>query len=54
MFEVALKRFESPGMVLSGVATAAFDDGRVVELREGSLFHVALHFMGADQYAKKA
>lgn len=57
-------------MVLSGVATAAFDDGRVVELREGSLFHVpavphdswvvgdrpyvSLQFMDADRYAKRA
>ncbi|MGE0452482.1 MAG: cupin [Vicinamibacteria bacterium] len=60
---------EHVGMVLSGVATAAFDDGSVVELREGSLFHipadphdswvvgdepyVSLHLMGADHYAKK-
>ena len=61
---------EHVGLVVSGVATVAFDDGRVVELREGSLFHVpavphdswvvgdrpyvSLHFLGADQYAKKA
>jgi quercetin dioxygenase-like cupin family protein len=61
---------EHVGMVVSGVATAAFEDGRVIELREGSVFHVpgvphdswvvgdrpyvSLHFMGADQYAKKA
>jgi len=60
---------EHVGMVLSGVATVAFDDGRVVELREGALFHVpgvphdswvvgdrpyvSLHFLGADRYAKK-
>lgn len=60
---------EHVGMVLSGVATVAFDDGRVIELSEGSLFHVpavphdswvvgeqpyvSLHFMGADQYAKR-
>jgi len=60
---------EHVGMVLSGVATVAFQDGRVVELTEGSLFHVpavphdswvvgegryvSLHFLGADQYAKK-
>lgn len=59
---------EHVGMVLSGVATVAFDDGRVIELREGSLFHipavphdswvvgqaryVSLHFMGAEHYAK--
>jgi hypothetical protein len=60
---------EHVGMVVSGVATVAFDDGRIVELKEGSLFHVpavphdswvvgdrpyvSLHFMGADHYAKK-
>jgi hypothetical protein len=59
---------EHVGMVLSGVATAAFDDGVVVELTEGSLFHipaiphdswvkgdkpyVSLHLAGADHYAK--
>jgi hypothetical protein len=58
---------EHVGLVLAGTATAAFDDGSVVELREGSLFHipavphdswvvgdrpyVSLHFMGADTYA---
>ncbi len=56
------------GMVLSGTATAAFDDGTVVELREGSLFsipatphdswvvgdetYVSLHFIGAEHYGK--
>jgi quercetin dioxygenase-like cupin family protein len=61
---------EHIGLVVSGVATVAFDDGRVVELTEGSLFHVpavphdswvvgdrpyvSLHFLGADHYAKKA
>ena len=59
---------EHVGLVLSGAATAAFDDGRVVELRAGNLFHipavphdswvlgdepyVSLHFLGADRYAK--
>jgi hypothetical protein len=59
---------EHVGLVLSGVATAAFDDGRVVELRAGQLFHipavlhdswvignepyVSLHFLGAETYAK--
>lgn len=59
---------EHVGLVLAGVATVAFDDGRVIELRPGSLFHipavphdswvvgqdpyVSLHFMGADHYAK--
>jgi quercetin dioxygenase-like cupin family protein len=57
------------GMVLAGIATVAFDDGRVIELHAGDLFHVppvphdswvvgdeqyiSLHFMGADQYATK-
>jgi hypothetical protein len=57
---------EHVGMVLSGTATAAFDD-HVVELRAGSLFHVpaqphdswvvgddeyvSIHFLGADTYA---
>lgn len=50
------------------MATAAFADGRVIELRPGDLFHigsephdswvvgdepyVSLHFLGADHYAK--
>ena len=52
------------GLVVSGTATAAFDDGRVFELRAGELFYippvphdswvvgdepyVSLHFLGAD------
>jgi quercetin dioxygenase-like cupin family protein len=59
---------EHVGMVLSGTASAAFDDGRVIELRAGELFYippiphdswvvgnepyVSLHFMGAERYAK--
>jgi len=59
---------EHVGLVLSGTATAAFEDGRVVELRPGALFHipsephdswvvgeehyVSLHFLGADRYAR--
>jgi hypothetical protein len=59
---------EHVGLVLAGAATAAFDDGTVVELRAGSLFHippiphdswvvgdapyVSLHFLGAEGYAK--
>jgi quercetin dioxygenase-like cupin family protein len=31
---------EHVGMVLSGTATAAFDDGQVVELRAGELFYI--------------
>lgn len=58
---------EHVGLVVSGTATAVFDDGRVIELRAGNLFYippvphdswvvgdttyVSLHFLGADQYA---
>jgi mannose-6-phosphate isomerase-like protein (cupin superfamily) len=58
---------EHVGLVLSGAATVAFDDGRVTELRAGQLFYVpavqhdswvvgnepyvSLHFLGADRYA---
>src|ERR1700716_1476690 len=31
---------EHVGLVISGTATVAFDDGRVVELHAGGLFHV--------------
>jgi hypothetical protein len=60
---------EHVGLVLSGVATAAFEDGTVVELRAGELFYippaphdswvvgaepyVSLHFMGAERYASR-
>jgi len=60
---------EHVGLVVSGVATAAFADGRVIELRPGDLFfippephdswvvgdepYVSLHFLGADRYATK-
>ena len=56
------------GLVLSGTATAALDDGRVFELKAGELFYipqiphdswvvgnepyVSLHFLGASHYAK--
>ena len=59
---------EHVGLVLSGAATAAFDDGTVIELRAGQLFYippvphdswvigdepyVSLHFVGAEHYAK--
>jgi quercetin dioxygenase-like cupin family protein len=59
---------EHVGLVVSGTATAAFDDGTVVELRAGELFYipakphdswvvgnapyVSLHFLGAEHYAK--
>ncbi len=64
----ALCTVEHVGLVLSGVATAAFEDGRIIELRPGNLFHipsephdswvvgdepyVSLHFLGADKYAQ--
>ncbi len=56
------------GLVVSGTATAALEDGSVFELRAGELFaipgvphdiwvvgdepYVSLHFLGADHYAK--
>ena len=59
---------EHVGMVLSGTATAAFENGEVHELRAGELFYipptphdswvvgdepyVSLHFLGAEKYAK--
>jgi 3-hydroxyacyl-CoA dehydrogenase len=33
-------RVEHVGLVVSGVATAAFEDGRVTELKPGMLFHI--------------
>jgi quercetin dioxygenase-like cupin family protein len=60
---------EHVGLVVSGTATAAFDDGRVFELRAGELLYippaphdswvvgdepyVSLHFLGAEKYAAK-
>ena len=59
---------EHVGLVLSGTAAVAFDDGHIVELRAGELFHVpglphdswvvgeapyvSLHFLGAEHYAR--
>ena len=59
---------EHVGLVVSGRAVAALEDGRVIELRAGELFYippvphdswvvgdvpyVSLHFLGADRYAK--
>ena len=58
---------EHHGMVLSGAATAEFEDGTVIEMRAGDLFYippghdsrvvgdepyVSLHFSGAENYAK--
>ena len=64
----ALCEVEHVGMVASGTAAVAFEDGRVIELRAGSLFYVpstphdswvvgdtpyvSLHLMGAEHYAK--
>ena len=58
---------EHVGLVLSGTATVALDDGRVIELHTGDLFYVSpvphdswvigdkpyvsLHFLGAENYA---
>ena len=58
---------EHVGLVLSGIATVAFDDGTVIELRAGQLFYIpatphdsrvigeepyiSLHFLGAEHYA---
>ena len=59
---------EHVGLVVSGAATAAFEDGRVIELHAGSAFHippvphdswvlggepyVSLHFSHVDEYAR--
>lgn len=68
--DLGLSRCTVPhvGMVLQGVATVAFDDGRIVELRPGMLFqvsdkphdswvvgnetYVSLHFLNPEHYAK--
>jgi len=57
---------EHVGMVVSGKATAAMQDGRVIEMRAGDVFYIApghdswvvgdepyvsLHFLGAEKYA---
>jgi len=60
---------EHIGYVISGAATAAFEDGRIYELRAGEMFYispephdswvlgdepyVSLHIMGAGHYAKE-
>jgi len=59
---------EHVGLVLSGKAVAAFEDGSVIELTPGNLFYippaphdswvvgdeeyVSLHFLGAESYSK--
>ncbi|MBO0721710.1 MAG: cupin domain-containing protein [Blastocatellia bacterium] len=63
-----LCQVEHVGMVISGKAIAALEDGTQFELAPGSLFHippvphdswvigdepyVSLHFLGADHYTK--
>jgi mannose-6-phosphate isomerase-like protein (cupin superfamily) len=57
---------EHVGMVVSGRAAAAMDDGRVIEMQPRDIFYippghdswvvgdepyVSLHFLGADEYA---
>jgi hypothetical protein len=58
---------EHVGLVLEGAAVAAMDDGRIIALEAGTLFHVpgephdswvvggrryvSLHFLGAEGYA---
>ena len=59
---------EHVGMVVTGCATAAMDNGDVIEMRAGDIFYippghdswvvgdgpyVSLHFMGANHYAVK-
>jgi hypothetical protein len=59
---------EHVGMVISGRSVVAMDDGRIIEMAPGDVFHVApghdswvvgdepyvsLHFLGADTYGKK-
>ena len=57
---------EHVGMVISGRATAAMDDGRVIEMKPGDVFYIApghdswvvgdepyvsIHLLGASDYA---
>lgn len=66
-FGVKSCQVEHVGMVISGRATAAMDDGRVIEMKPGDVFYIApghdswvvgdepyvsLHLMGAGDYAK--
>jgi quercetin dioxygenase-like cupin family protein len=59
---------EHVGLVLSGKCAVAFEDGKILELGPGDLFHippiphdswvigddqyVSIHFLGADNYAR--
>ncbi|MBA3667392.1 MAG: cupin domain-containing protein [Sphingomonas sp.] len=60
---------EHVGMVLSGQAIAAMDNGEAIEMRAGDVFYippghdswvvgdepyVSLHFKGADSYARQS
>jgi 2-hydroxychromene-2-carboxylate isomerase len=60
---------EHVGIVVSGRASAAMDNGAVIEMRPGDVFHIApghdswvlgeepyisLHFLGADDYADRS
>jgi 2-hydroxychromene-2-carboxylate isomerase len=60
---------EHVGIVVSGRATAAMDNGTITEMRPGDVFHIAaghdswvvgdepyvsLHFLGADHYADRS
>ena len=60
---------EHVGIVLSGRAMAAMDNGTITEMRPGDVFHIApghdswvvgeepyvsLHFFGADHYADRS
>ena len=59
-------KVEHVGMVVSGCATAAMDNGDVIEMRAGDIFfippghdswvvgdepYISLHFLGAEHYA---
>ena len=61
-----LCQVEHVGLVVSGRATAAMEDGKVIEMRAGDLFYippghdswvvgdepyVSLHLLGAEKYA---
>jgi mannose-6-phosphate isomerase-like protein (cupin superfamily) len=62
-----LCQVEHVGLVVSGRATAAMQDGSIIEMRAGDLFYippghdswvvgdenyVSLHFLGAEKYAR--
>ena len=67
--QTPLCNVEHLGLVISGRATVAFEDGAVSELEPGTLFwvstrphdswvvgdepYVSLHFLGAEKYARR-